>query len=211
MKALIAIPVMIAFAGIETPMISDTSNSKVRKWRDSIAEIAEINERVSQRAVLTGSADVDAALLQAVGWRESRWRTYTLGGDCWTNGMRQRSCPAKGVMQIMASNRHLFPQMAETKLDPVIVELLRKQKGEITVANLSDPEINIRLGYIYLHRLKTLCKGSPLTWLTSYRYGHCAKRPNGDREGRKRCEIATHLLNKAGKTPEGWSCSKRAD
>ena len=188
---------MVSLLSREIPHIN---KEKGKERRASVVTLSELATKVAARGALVGP-EVDSALLMATMYRESRLDIKTPDGDCRPNGMYRKMCPAKGVMQIMVSNRHIFPKLPQAKLDPKIPQ-------KISVKMLHDPELNIRLGYASLHYWKDTCGGPPGVWMTAYRRGKCPSKYGRrvDGEAKIRCRMATYILKETKALPQNWIC-----
>jgi soluble lytic murein transglycosylase-like protein len=193
---------MISVLSREMP---DINTKKRTQRRESVVTLSKLAYKVAEREALI-SRKVDSALLLATMYRESRLNIKTPDGDCkatgWGSSLR-KSCPAKGVMQIMSTNRKIFNKLPQSKLDPKI-------PNKISIKMLYEPELNIRLGYVALHYWKDTCGGPPGVWMTAYRRGKCSRKfkiNRIDKEAKIRCKIATIILKKTNSLPKNWKCS----
>lgn len=121
------------------------------------------------------SASEDPPYLAAVAWYESRGNPKALDGT--------GTCV--GLVQLHRSATWWLPNM-----DPA-------WEG-ITLAELWEPETNVRGGYTALRWRRDQCGEDPVVWVSSYRYGHCVR---GDAEGRRRVALARRLMHDGAPAP----------
>lgn len=157
----------------------------------------------------------------------------------------KRICPAVGPMQINKNNRFIAPAWEEVRSQFAGIKDWDKlvAQGEniwkvgyqdkMTVEELRDPELNVRLGYSLLMHWKAESdrdlpahesrKTPPGSWITAWGWGKLSPvNPRTvryvDMEGKRRCEVITKLmvdLEEASRAPgsgfhyrvpAGWFC-----
>lgn len=128
----------------------------------------------------------------------------------------KRVCSAVGPMQIAKGNRSILPAWEEVR---ILFDGIKSWKQEVeegtspwklegaSMAELRDPEFNVRFGYGTLWHWKNACRGAKAdprdapvgAWLTAFGWGRCP--PANwrsvvyvDREGRRRCEKITTIM-----------------
>ncbi len=184
------IAIILTLASAEIPLEAVPKSAEYQK---GVAELAAIIIDVSKDGALV-SPEVDAALLSSVAWFESRYRPDSPDGDCRELGLGGeyvRTCNAVGPMQLSKGAGQYLAQE-----DPSL-------KGTRAEA-LRDPRTSVRGGYAALRLWKRLCGKTPAHWLTAYVWGKCPRTP--DWEGLRRCALATAILDKLDKKPEGFTC-----
>lgn len=156
-----------------------------------------------------------------------------------------RICAAVGPMQISRNTRFVSPAWPEVRQqfsgikswDTLVTEGINiwevGRKDQMTIEELRDPEMNVRLGYSYLLHWKNesnnnLSKNEkrstpPGTWITSYGWGRVSPaNPRTvryvDHEGIRRCRLITNMMKdleemskqpNSGfeyRVPKGWYC-----
>lgn len=189
------------------PSIVETVRSEKIEPADTIDQLVGTGALVSP--------DVDRVLLAAARWYEARFANRPPDGDCgwflrpkgWQHeGGHGGTCRAKGPMQVGLgwSNGLLPTDLSAAGLpDPIPRDF-----------DPHDPEAGVRAGYAVLVHWKTVCGAShptlPGVWLTAYGWGRCPPRLHTglyiDREGVRRCALATSMLEATGTKPDGWRC-----
>ena len=188
---------MMAIAGGE---IHDIDTDARREYREGVATLARINVETAQDALLV-NPEVDAALLTAVQWYESRFRPQVRDGDCRMLGLGnsfRKVCSVQGPMQLMKGAGKL-PLFVGTPFEGLSNQELKK------------PERNIPAAYRALGYYKRICGGPPGVWITAYGMGRCPKRSwyglsSLHWEGARRCALLTGILESTGTKPKGWRC-----
>jgi hypothetical protein len=157
----------------------------------------------------------------------------------------KKVCPAIGPMQINKNNRFIAPAWEEVRQQFSGIKDWDKlaAQGEniwrigyqdkMTMKELRDPELNVRLGYSFLLHWKAESNKDlpahenrntpPGAWITAWGWGKLSP-PNArtvryvDMEGKRRCKVITKLmegLEKASqepnsnftfRVPNGWYC-----
>ena len=148
--------------------------------------------------------DMDALILAAVNYRESRLKDPSVDGDCrlvhalqgqpsasWPKDYKpvyKRQCKAVGPMQLAVGHRSNLPSWREVSMEFSTErgwdyeEPSTWKKNPFTVDDFRDPRTNVRIAYAELEHWKYLCVGkdgaeAPVgVWLTAYRYGNCPAR-----------------------------------
>jgi hypothetical protein len=166
----------------EDPSISERPS--FQRWQVSVMDLAGAIAEVSQHGRLV-NPEVDAAILAATAYRESRWRTW-VAGDC----VRKR-CKAFGAMQL---TKGWFRWGYD------LLQLSR------TTDSPDDARVQVEIAYRVLEHRKRECGGGPLTWFASYRISGCPKRKQIDFEARKRCKLAERFHRKLSK--DNWQCRR---
>jgi hypothetical protein len=157
----------------------------------------------------------------------------------------KRVCPAVGPMQINKNNRFIAPAWPEVRQqfagiktwDALVAQGVSVWKvgyrDRLTVDELRDPEMNVRLGYSLLLHWKAESdkdlpkhetrKTPPGSWITAWGWGKLSPvNPRTvryvDMEGKRRCEVITKLMRgleeaslqpNSGfhyRVPTGWYC-----
>lgn len=157
----------------------------------------------------------------------------------------KRVCPAIGPMQVSANNRFIAPAWPEVRSqfsgiktwDTLVSQGANIWKvgyeDKMTVDELRDPEMNVRMGYAFLMHWKAESnrglparetrKTPPGSWITAWGWGKLSPaNPRTvryvDMEGKRRCEVITKLmegLEEASRVPgsgfsfrapTGWYC-----
>lgn len=190
---------MIVYLTKEVPYIQE---ERGKPWRDGIAALDTINEKVAAEGALV-SPEVDAAVLAAIQFHENRWRPAGPEGDCVTTGGLVASAPSRSGRPVVFTNRERFScnsfgVMQLNKGAPIQLVVMDQEWKGIKLKDLRDPETNVRAGYTFLKYYKRTCKGNLGSWITAYGSGHCS---GGHMSGgaKLRCKTASELLGgKAG-------------
>jgi hypothetical protein len=156
-----------------------------------------------------------------------------------------RVCAAVGPMQISRNTRFIVPAWPEVRQQFSGIKTWDKlvadgvgvwevgRKDKMTIKELRNPELNVRLGYsLLLHWKNESSKGLPKdekrsappgAWITAWGWGRLS--PNNprtvryvDMEGKRRCELITRLMKDLEemskqpgsgfkyRVPQGWYC-----
>lgn len=175
---------MIAVVAVEYP-----GGEVPTKHAAEAAELAVAFVDVG-RAGRIVSPKVDAALLAANAFYESRWWARGKDGDCsYTRGARPvLVCSSVGPEQVSKGARWFLPRFDAS------------WRG-VTVEQLREPRTNVRAGYAILRHWSLLC-GSPAKAFAAYRRGSCPH--SAPLEARKRCTLAKAIAARLGAKP--WKC-----
>lgn len=178
------------------------------RYTVSINTLVDIHVSVSDGRLI--NKDMDALLLAAVNYRESRLKNPSVDGDCffthklqdlpsasWPKGYKplyKKQCRAVGPMQLAVGHRSNLPNWREVSMEFSsdrgwdYEEPKSLKQNPFTVEDLRDPRTNIRIAYAELEHWKHTCVGKDRSeapvgvWLTAYRYGSCP--PLGKASGR---------------------------
>lgn len=207
------------------------SPEQFAQWQKSVPELVDIHLLVTKKSTLV-SPQVDALILATVNYAETRFRLPAPKGDCykthpyrgvpslrWPKGYvpKMRTvCPAVGPMNVAQGNRFVVHEW------PEVVELLpRIVKKKLSVKEMEQSRINIKLAYGILTHWKAVCPNkdkaaSAASWLTAYRWGRCTpqhwNKRYFDGEAKRRCKrlafMAAHIRQQgiAVVGPNNWSC-----
>jgi len=228
--------VMMAMITKEAPGIK-RNDKRLVAYEQNIAHMVDIDEKVvGTRTDLFDDPRIARLFLGSVRFSESRFLIRPKDGDCrrysvdhsnharrfkkagkkipmWVYNSTRTSCPAKGPMQIAYGPHDLVAHWDE---GAAMGFLKKGQKGykPITVKQLRDPELNVRMGYaIHWHwkaeaekkarRTAKLLKKDyvepvPGAWFGAYRRGkltsYFGQRFRMDGEARRRCRRMTHMM-----------------
>lgn len=173
----ILITILIMLARVEQPHLDATKHAR---YLASIRTMASAYVEVGKEGALVSPA-ADAALLAAIGYEESRHRTYIKDGDCYHPMFGPKVCDSIGPMQLSrAINRWPgFPQFRNTK-----PEHMRSASDSVAIA------------YDMLAHYKQKCGKTPAVWLSAYAMGRCPSR--AIELGRRRAAIAWAIAHAAG-------------
>jgi hypothetical protein len=173
----ILITILIMLARVEQPQLDATKNAR---YLASIRTMASAYVEVGNEGALV-SPSADAALLAAIGYEESRHRTYIEDGDCAYPMSGGKVCDSIGPMQLSrAINRWPeFPQFAHAK-----PEHMRSASDSVAIA------------YDILVHYKQKCGKSPAVWLSAYAMGRCPSQPI--KLGKRRAALAWAIAHAAG-------------
>lgn len=170
---------LIKLALLETPNLHD-GTEKHAKRLESMHRMAEQYVEIGKAGKFI-SPEADPLILAAIGFEESRHRTYVADGDCAYPSIGPKVCHAAGPMQISKSLPALF------KADPFW--------ASVTTEKLRDPETSVRAAYNLLVYWKDQCKGSPVVTLGSWSAGKCVGKID---MGKRRCALAKAFGEAAG-------------
>jgi len=228
--------VMMALITREAPGIK-RNDKRLVAYEKNIAHMVAIDEKVvGTRTDLFADPRISRLFLGSVRFSESRLLIKPKDGDCrrynvdfshisrrmkdqgkkipmWVYDTTRKSCPAKGPMQVAYGSHHMIGYWDEGRA------LGFKKKGDkgytpISVKQLRDPELNVRMGYaIHWHwkaeaekkaqRMAKLLKKDyveplPGAWFGAYRRGkltsYFGQRFRMDGEARMRCRRMTHMM-----------------
>lgn len=185
----------------EAPNVRDNHELAARYTVD-INTLVEIHTSVSDGRLI--NKDMDALVLTAVNYRESRLKNPTVDGDChfehalqhvpsnaWPKGYKpvyKQKCNAVGPMQLALGHRGNLPSWREvstefsTERGWDFEDPKSWKQHPFTADELRDPRTNIRIAYAELEHWKYTCvdkdgSEAPIgVWLTAYRYGSCPSR-----------------------------------
>lgn len=216
LKALVAL--LLSSIVREAPNVGRDDALKA-SFNSSIETMVGIHAKVSNGGLV--SEDFDVLLLSAVNYRENRLKLPAPEGDChyrhrlsdvptaqWPLGYKpqmKRVCKAVGPMQINRGNARNIVEWEEVKWAFPDRDWSGPKNKYFSLAELEDPETNVRISYAILKHWKDECRqkdGSEApvgVWLTAYRYGKCPPLSKGsgryyiDEEAKLRCSIAAHL------------------
>jgi hypothetical protein len=170
---------LIKLALVESPNLHDGSE-KHNRHLESMHRMANLYVEVGKAGRFI-SPEADPFVLAAIGFEESRHRTYTADGDCAYPMTGPKVCHSVGPMQVSTALPALF------KADP--------SWANITAERLRDPETSVKAAYNLLVYWKSQCKGGPLATLGSWSAGKCVGKIA---MGRRRCALAKALGDAAG-------------
>lgn len=230
--------IMLAMITKEAPG-TKRNDKRLIAYEQNIAHMVSIDKKVvGERVDLFDDPRIARLFLGSVRFSESRFLIKPRDGDCrkylvnynkharrfkkagkripmWVNNTTRTSCPAKGPMQIAFGSHRMIGHWDEGRA------LGFKKKGDkgyspITVKQLRDPELNVRMGYaIHWHwkaeaekkaqRMAKLLKKDyveplPGAWFGAYRRGkltsYFGQRFRMDHEARMRCRRMTYMMRK---------------
>ncbi len=228
--------IMLAMITKEAPG-TQRNDKRLIAYEQNITHMVSIDKKVvGERVDLFDDPRIARLFLGSVRFSESRFLIKPKDGDCrkylvdytehewrfkkagkripmWVHNTTRTSCPAKGPMQIAYGPHLMIAHWDEGKA------LGFKKKGQkgytkITVKQLRDPELNVRMGYaIHWHwkaeaekkarRMAKLLKKDyveplPGAWFGAYRRGkltsYFGQRFRMDHEARARCKRMTHMM-----------------
>jgi len=179
-------------------------------------------------------------------YSKAEWKKHAVNGLLPAHMVQpQKVCPAVGPMQISKNNRFIAPAWPEVRQQFSGIKNWDKLAGQgvdiwkvgyqdkLTVKEMRDPEINVRLGYSLLVHWKVESnkdlpehekrKTPPGAWITSWGWGRLSPVNHRtvryvDMEGKRRCELVTKLMKgleekskepDSGfhyRVPKGWYC-----
>ncbi len=208
----------------EAPTLREDA-AKQTKYTTDVTTLVNLHDEVSDGRLI--NHDMDMLILTAVNYRESRLKNPSKDGDChfvssmdgvpsarWPKGYvptQKLVCNAVGPMQIAKGNLHNLPSWPEVSSEfsdrgwssdePASIK-----QNPITLEELRDPKVNVRLAYAALEHWKNVCRDkdgaeAPVgVWFTAYRYGRCpAKHRSGefyvDEEAKTRCSLVASMVD----------------
>ena len=245
------IMIMLAMITKEAPGIK-RNDKRLIAYEKDIAHMVAIDKKVvGDRTDLFADPRISRLFLGSVRFSEARFKAKPKDGDCrrvsvdyskqirplkkagkkipmWMYTTTRKICPAKGPMQITQGPHELVARYWD---EGKILKLPKK----ISLEQLRDPEMNVRLGYaIHWHwkveaekRLakqeRLYGKPPPGVWFAAYRRGRLTGYDGWtgfrlDHEARTRCRRMTHMMkelekasNKKGakfsfSAPTDWWC-----
>ncbi len=185
----------------EAPNVRTDKELAARYMMD-ISTLVDLHVDVADGRLI--NKDVDALILTAVNYRESRLKNPSVDGDCffvhalqktpsgaWPKGYKpvyKKRCNAVGPMQLAVGHRGNLPSWPEVSTEFSAERGWQPddpktwKENAFTVADLRDPRTNVRIAYAELEHWKAVCTGkdgapAPMgVWLTAYRYGSCPAR-----------------------------------
>lgn len=207
----LSVPLVMGMLSKELPGLELERYAKVRaRWEESVTELATIIEEETRVSLLV-SPKVDFALMGAILYRESRWRTWVWDGDCRHPEYGHRINTDRGPAPDDAICRSTGPfQIAKswTTWARTLDGLEALERDE-----LSQATPNARVAYHLLNKARRECGGPPAVWLTAWRWGRCpTELPDGTRyiepEARARCELARQIHEGLDGRASEWACVK---
>jgi hypothetical protein len=173
----IIITILIMLARVEQPNLDVEKHAR---YLASIRTMAAAYVEVGREGALV-SPVADAALLAAIGYEESRHRTYIEDGDCAYPMVGPKVCDSIGPMQLSRAIAKWpeFPQFASTKPE-----------------HMRSPSDSVAIAYEILAHYKQKCGKNPAVWLSAYAMGRCPKQPI--KLGRRRAALAWAIAHAAG-------------
>lgn len=162
---------LLVLARIESPTLDE---AKHPKYFDSLRVMSALYVEVGKEGALVSNV-ADPLILAAIGYEESRHRTYVEDGDCrQTFGMTKAVCFSVGPMQLSRATPRWWPSIVP---------------GEsLSVEDLRDPSRSVSATYKLLQYWRDKCGGDVAKWLGSWSAGKCTRYTIG--LGRRRAALA---------------------
>jgi hypothetical protein len=185
----------------EAPKVA-ADQERAARYMTDISTLVAIHTDVADGRLI--NKDMDALILTAVNYRESRLKNPSEDGDChlvhalqglpsvsWPKGYKPvytKRCNAVGPMQLAVGHRANLPSWQEVSMEFSAdrgwdyEEAKTWKNNPFTVDDLRDPRTNVRIAYAELVHWKYACVAkdgaeAPVgVWLTAYRYGSCPSR-----------------------------------
>ncbi len=213
---------VLSFILREAPNVARNEELK-QDFENDISVTLALHAQTSSGLLYNSRTDV--LILSAITYRESRFRSPTVDGDCrmehplirvpsgsWPKGyvpVMKQVCRAVGPQQLNKSGvQHLPPWKEIQELFPERgwETAEGRKKNKLTEKELREPSINIRLSYGILAHWKNECRhkdGSEApvgVWFTAYRMGRCpflvrTGKYHIDDEAKTRCGLIDQMVD----------------
>lgn len=162
---------LLALARVESPTLDETLH---RRYFESLRQMTALYVEVGKEGALVSNV-ADPLILAAIGYEESRHRTYIQDGDCrHTFGMTHTVCFSVGPMQLSRATPRWWSSIVP---------------GEtLELADLRDPSRSVGVTYKLLQYWRDKCGGDVARWVGSWAAGKCTRYTIG--LGRRRTALA---------------------